>query len=111
MQARLDRICRLLEITERKRHHKLLLFTKNLQELGASLFPYMVPVLPRPFPREFIKGEHFVLADLLKSFPGGSSQEEAALEPLFQPYHLPLVVQDPKPIPQAAKKKKKKKTG
>ena len=36
---------------------------------------------------------------------------KATPEPLVQPNHLPLVVQDPKPVPQAAKKKKKKKTG
>ena len=68
-KARLDRICRLLEIIERERHHELLLSMKNLQELGISPFPYIVSVLPRPLPNEVVKGEHFVLVDLLKSLP------------------------------------------
>ena len=68
-KAGLDRTRRLLEITERERHHELFLSTKNLQDLGVSPFPYIVPALPRPLPNEVIKGEHFVLADLLKSLP------------------------------------------
>ena len=70
---RLDRIRQLLEITEREHHHELLLSVKNLQDLGASLFPDIVFVLPRPLPSEVVKGEHFVLADILKLFPGGST--------------------------------------
>ena len=68
-----------------------------------------MPVLPRPLPSEVIKGEHFVLADLLRLLVGGSSQVDVTLEPLVRPDYLPLVVQDPKPIPQDAKRKKKKK--
>ena len=73
-KARLDCICQLLEITERERHHELLLSVKNLQELGVGLFPYIVPVLPHPLPKKVVKGEHFVLVDLLKSFLGGLVQ-------------------------------------
>ena len=69
----MDCICQLLEITERERHHELLLFVKKLQELGASPSPYIVSVLPSPLPSEVVKGEHFVLVDLLRLFPGGSS--------------------------------------
>ena len=54
---------------------------KNLQDLGVNRFPYIVHVLPRPLPREVVKGEHFVLVDLLKSLPEGSSQEKATPEP------------------------------
>ena len=91
-KARLDYIHQLLEITKRERHHELLLSVKNLQDLGASPFPYIVSILPRPFPNEVIKGEHFVLADLLKSLLGGSSQVEVVLELLVRPDHLPLAV-------------------
>ena len=70
-KARLDCIRRLLEIIERERHHKLLLYAKNLQDLGASLFPYIVPILPHPLLNEVVKGEHFVLPDLLKSLLEG----------------------------------------
>ena len=58
-------ISRLFKITKRE-HNKLLLSMKNSQELGSSPFPYIVPVIPRPLPREVIRGEHFVLANLLK---------------------------------------------
>ena len=66
-KARLGRIRRLLKINERERNHELLLSVKNVQELGTSPFPDIVPVIPRPLPEELIKGEHFILVDLLKS--------------------------------------------
>ena len=91
-KEKLNCICRLLENTERERHHELLMFAKNLQELGASLSPYIVPILPHPLPSEVGKGEHFVLADLLRSLTGGSSQEEATLEPLVRLDHLLLAM-------------------
>ena len=70
---RLVCIYRLLEIIERERLHELILSVKNHQELGASPSPYIVHVLPRPLPSVVVKGEHFVLADLLRSLSGGSS--------------------------------------
>ena len=76
----------------REHHHELLLFVKNLQELGASPSPYIIPILPHPLPNKVVKGKHFVLANLLRSLLGGSSQTEAALEPLVRPDHLPLAM-------------------
>ena len=73
-------INRVLEITERG-HIELLLLVKNLQDLCSNPFPYIAPVIPRPFPGESVKGEHFVLADLLKSILGSSSQAGSAREP------------------------------
>ena len=88
-KARLDRIKRLLEITENERNHKLLLSTKNLQELGASPFPYIVLVLHCPLSKKLVKGEHFTLADLLKSIWGSSLQagslKSLKLRPLKKP--------------------------
>ena len=72
-KARLDCIRWLLKIIEKERHHELLLSAKNLKDLGASPFLYIVSVLPHPLPNEVVKGEHFVLVDLLKSLPGGST--------------------------------------
>ena len=72
-KARLDCINRLLEITERERNHELFLYAKNLQELGASPFPYILHVLPRQFLVELVKDEHFVLADLLRLILGSPS--------------------------------------
>ena len=57
-------ISRLLEITERE-HNELLLSVKNLQELSFNLVPYIAPVIPCSLVGESVKGEHFVLADLL----------------------------------------------
>ena len=54
---------------------------KNLQELGSSPFPYIAPVIPRPLPGESVRGEHFVLTDLLKLILGSSSQAGSAREP------------------------------
>ena len=68
----MDRIRRLLEITEREHNHELLLFSKNLQELGVSPFPYIVPFLLCLLLEELVKGEHFILTDLLNSIPGSS---------------------------------------
>ena len=109
-KARLDLIFRQLKIIKKESHHKLLLSMKNLHELGASPFPYIVFVLPCPLPSEVFEGKHFVLADLMKSLLGRSFQAEATPEPLVQPDHLPFAVHDPKPVPHASKRKKKKKT-
>ena len=80
-KASRDCIRRLLEITERERNHELLLSMKNLQELGARPFRYIVLVIPRPLPAELIRGEHYVIADLLKSVPSSSSQARSTQEP------------------------------
>ena len=77
-KARLDRIKRLLKISERERNQDLLLSAKNLQELGVNFFPYIGPIIPSLLPKELIKGELFILADLLKSIPGSSSQAGSA---------------------------------
>ena len=70
-------ISRLLEIIERERS-ELLLPMKNSQELGSSPFPYIAPVIPRPLPGEVVGGDHYVLADLLKSITSSSSQAGSA---------------------------------
>ena len=66
-------ISRWLKITKRERN-ELLLSVKNSQELSSGPFPYIAPVIPRPLPGEVVGGEHFVLANLLKSISGSSSQ-------------------------------------
>ena len=101
--ASLERIRRLLEIIEAERNHELLLSLKNLRELGASPFHYIVSVIPCPLLEELVKGEHFVLADLFKSILGSSSQAgstqvevvEGALVKFFRLDQLPLAKQDP----------------
>ena len=70
---------------------------KNLRELGTSPFPDIVPVIPRPLPIELIRGEHFVLANILKSIPGGSLQAVDGQEPQAETAQGALV--SPKPAP------------
>ena len=110
----------MLEITKRESNHELLLSAKNLQELGPNPFSYIVFVLPSPLPKELVKGEHFILVDLLKSIPGSSFQARSAQEPqvetaretsttFVRPDQSPLAEQDSQPAPHAMKKKKRKK--
>ena len=61
-----------------KAQNELLLTTRNLQELAACAFPYIIPVIPRSLLTELIEGEHFVLAHLYKSNPDSSSKAVAA---------------------------------
>ena len=91
-KARLDRINWLLEITERECNHELPLSVKNMWELGACSFPFIMHVLPCLLPAELIKGKRFVLTDRLKLIPGSSSQEDSTLEPFVRLDCLPLSV-------------------
>ena len=77
----LEHIRLLLEITEGERNHELLLYVKNLLELGPNPFPYIVPVIPCPLLVELVRGEHFILASLLKLIPCSSAQVRSAQEP------------------------------
>ena len=90
---------------------------KNSHELGSSPFPYIAPVIPRSLPREVAGGEHFVLADLLKSISGRSSQAGSTQEPqadiveralvsFVRPDQSPLREQDSQAAPQVVKRKK-----
>ena len=90
---------------------------KNSQELSFSPFPYIAPVIPRSFRGEVVGGEHFVLADLLKSILGSSSYAGSAREPqaeiakgalvsFVRPDQSPLRKQDSQVAPQVVKRKK-----
>ena len=109
-------ISRWLKITKRERS-ELFLSVKNSQELGSSPFPYIAPVIPRLLPGEVVGGEHFSLANLLKSVSGSSSQAGLAREPqakiakgalvsFVRPYQSPLREKDSQAAPQVVKKKK-----
>ena len=109
-------INRLLEIIERERS-ELLLSVNNSQELSSNPFPCIAPAIPYLLPGEVVRGEHFVLADLLKLISGSSSQAGLAREPqaeiaegalvsFVRPYESPLREQDSQPAPQMVKRKK-----
>ena len=73
-------ISQLLEITEREAQRAPLV---SEEIVGVRLQPLSLhsPVIPRSLPRESVRGEHFVLADILKSIPGNFSQARYAREP------------------------------
>ena len=47
-KAGFENIRKLLEISERERHHEILLTVENLCELSRNPSPYIMPVIPRP---------------------------------------------------------------
>ena len=55
-------------------NHELLLSIKNLRELCASPFRYIVLVISNSLLAELVKREHFVLINLLNSISSGSSE-------------------------------------
>ena len=55
-KASLENIGQLLEIIEVEPNHELLLKLRNLGELDACTFPYIIPVVPRLLAVELIKG-------------------------------------------------------
>ena len=72
-KASFKKIQRLLEISERERHHEILLTAQNLRELSRSPSAYIIPIIPRPLPAKIVEGEQYVIVDLLNLAPGSSS--------------------------------------
>ena len=69
-KASLEKIRRLLEVSEHERHYEVLLTLKNLSDVRRSLAPYSLPIIPRSLPLEFVDGEQFVTSDLLNLLAG-----------------------------------------
>ena len=63
-QSSFEKICWLLEISEQKRHYKVLLTLDNISVVRCNPAPYTLPVIPRPLPSDIVEGKHFVIADL-----------------------------------------------
>ena len=84
---------------------------KNLHDLSCHLFPYNVPIIPRSLPSEVVEGEHFVVADLLRLIPNGSSPtREAKSEAMGREFVIntqssqpSCTSKDSSPAPQASK--------
>ena len=72
-KASLEKIRRLLEISEQERHFEVLLTLKNLADVRRSPTPYSLLIIPCPLPLEIVDGEHFVTADLLNLIAGSAS--------------------------------------
>ena len=71
-------IQKLLEISERERHHEILLTMKNLRELSRNPSPYVLSVIPCPLPSEIEEDEHYVIANLLNLAQGSSSPAQTS---------------------------------
>ena len=67
------KICRLLEVSERERHCKVLLTPENISTVRHNPAPYNLPVIPRALSLDVVEGEHFVVADLRRLVSRGSS--------------------------------------
>ena len=69
-KASLEKIRRLLEVSEQERHYEVLLTLKNLANVRESPAPYSLPIIPRVLPLEIVDKEHFVTSDLLSLLVG-----------------------------------------
>ena len=68
-----EKICRLLEVSERERHCKVLLTPENIYAVRHNPAPYTIPVIPRPLSSDVVEGEHFVVTDLRRLVSRGAS--------------------------------------
>ena len=59
-----EKIRRLLEVSKREHHCKVLLMPENISSIRHNSAPYSLPVIPRPLPPDVVEREHFVVADL-----------------------------------------------
>ena len=69
-KASLEKIRRLLEVSEQERHYEVLLTLKNLADVRKSPTPYCLLIIPRSLPLEIVEGEHFVTSDLISLLAG-----------------------------------------
>ena len=68
-----EKIRRLLEVSERERHCKVLLTPENISAVRHNPAPYNLLVIPCPLPLNVVEGEHFVVADLWHLVSRGAS--------------------------------------
>ena len=69
-KANLEKIRRLLEVSEQERHCEVLLTLKNLADVRRSPTPYSLSIIPWSLPSEIVGGEHFVTTHLLDFLVG-----------------------------------------
>ena len=72
-KSSIEKIRRLLEISERELHYQVLLTRENISAVRHNLAPYTLPVIPRPLPSNVVEGEHFVLADVRRLVSGSAN--------------------------------------
>ena len=64
-KASFEKIRRLLEISEQKRHYEVLPTSKNLADVRRNPTPFSLPIIPHSLPSEIVDEEHCVTTDLL----------------------------------------------
>ena len=69
-KASLEKIRKLLEVSEQECHCEVLLTLKNLVDVRRSPAPYSLPIIPRSLPSEIVGRKHFVTTDLLDLLAG-----------------------------------------
>ena len=76
-KSSIEKIRRLLDISEWERHCQVLLTPENISSVRNNPAPYTLPVIPRPLPSNVVEGEHFVLTNIrcLASSNVSSSQD------------------------------------
>ena len=60
----IEKIRRLLEISERERHYQVLLTRENISVVRHNPASYTLLIIPRLLPSNVVEGEHFVLTDV-----------------------------------------------
>ena len=63
-KSSIEKIRRLLEISELESHYQVLLTRENISAVRHKLASYTLPIIPRSLPSNVVKGEHFVIADV-----------------------------------------------
>ena len=71
-----EKIRRLLEVSKRERHYKVMLTPENISFVRHNPAPYNLPVIPRPLSTDVVEGEHFVVADLRCLVSRGASSSK-----------------------------------
>ena len=72
-KASFEKIRRMLEVSERECHYKVLLTLKNLVDVRRNPTCYNLPVILGLLASEVVVGEHFVYVDLLSLISSGAS--------------------------------------
>ena len=75
-KSSIEKIRRLLEISERECHYLVLLTRENISTVRHNPAPYTLPVIPWPLPSNVVEREHFVLADVRCLVSGSASSSK-----------------------------------
>ena len=80
-KSSIEKIRRLLEISEWEHHYQVLLTQENISSVRRNPVPYTLPAIPRPLPSNVVEGEHFVLVDVRHLvFGSASSSRDPIIE-------------------------------